>query len=110
MSTQIHHFVLTHEGFIREFSAELAATVVAGAGLVPEFADSEVRYVQVTVDEESASEIRVQTSGACIRFDQEGRLLEAVAPADNQPLSHFEHDAMIQWALRSHPTVAPTFH
>jgi hypothetical protein len=110
MSTQIHHFVLTYDGSIREFTAETAAKVVAGADRVPEFADLMVRYLQVTVDDGAENEIRIQTAGACIQFDGEGRLTETVAPSDQQQITRFEHDAVIQWALRDRPAVAPTFH
>ena len=37
-------------------------------------------------------------------------MAEAVAPAEDEQISRFEHDAVVQWALKSIPTVAPTFH
>lgn len=111
MTTQVRHFVLTPDGGIREFTAEQAALIAGGAGLVPEFAGRHVRYLQLTVNDEVAEgELKVQTAGASIRFDAEGRLSSANPPTENEQISRFEHDAVVQWALRNVPTVAPTFH
>jgi hypothetical protein len=111
MSTQIRHFLLTKDGGIREFSTEQAALIAAGASRLPEFAQSRLRYLQLTLDDEpNNGELKVQTSGACIGFDAEGRVTEASAPGENEQISRFEHDAVVQWALRNIPTVAPTFH
>ena len=71
---EIHHLVLTPDGHLREFSAEQAARVAAGAGKLPEFAERRVRYVQVTVTDETEGELKVVTAGASIKFDGEGRL------------------------------------
>lgn len=106
MSTQIRHFVLTTDGKIREFSSEEAAAIAAGSSLLPEFADRRLRYLQVTWDTEGNSGLQVQTAGAAIRFDGEGRLAEAVPPGDDDRISRFEHDTCVQWALRS-VTVPP---
>lgn len=106
----VRHFVLTPEGRIHEFTAEQAAMIAAGADRLPEFADSRVRYLQVTVDAGNTSEIRVQTAGANIRFDQEGKMLEASPPSAEDALSGFEHDAVVQWAIRDIPSAGPTFH
>ncbi|MGH8457189.1 MAG: hypothetical protein ACRETW_07720 [Stenotrophobium sp.] len=111
MSTQVRHFLLTHDGLIREFSMEQAALIAAGASRLPEFAESRVRYLQLTVNDESNNgELKVQTAGSCIRFDAEGRLTESAPPGENEQISRFEHDAVVQWALRNIPAVAPTFH
>jgi len=111
MSMQVRHFVLTPEGGIREFSTEQAALIAAGAGRVPDLADLRVRYLQLTVDDSADNgELKVQTAGASIQFDGEGRLTEAAPPADSEQISRFEHDAVVQWALKNIPTVAPTFH
>lgn len=112
MSLQIRHFVLTPDGGIREFSTEQAALIAAGSGRVPEYAGRNLRYMQLTVDEadDDGDELKVQTSGASISFDADGRLAEAAPPADDQQISRFEHDAVVQWALRNVPAVAPTFH
>ncbi|MDE2149685.1 MAG: hypothetical protein KGJ55_07625 [Gammaproteobacteria bacterium] len=100
MSTQIRHFVLTADGNIREFSAEEAAAIAAGASRLPEFADRRLRYLQVTWDAETEAGLQIQTAGAAIRFDGEGRLAEAIPPCDQDRLSRFEHDTCVQWALR----------
>lgn len=112
MSPQVRHFVLTPEGGIREFSTEQAALIAAGAGRVPEYAGRNVRYLQLTVDEadDEGDDLKVQTAGASIRFDDDGRLAEAAPPAAGQQISRFEHDTVVQWALKSVPAVAPTFH
>lgn len=106
---QTKHFVLTQET-IREFSAEQAALVAAGVNALPEFADRRVRYLQVMVDDENATELRVQTAGAAIEFDHDGRMRQAGPPAPEEQISRFEHDAVVQWALKGIPNVAPTFH
>lgn len=109
--THIHHFVLTPDGRVREFPGELAASIAAGAGKLPEFADRRVRYLQVTVRNENEDELKVITAGACIRFDHDGRLTEAGPIGDrDQRISHFEHDACVQWALRDLPTAPPVYH
>lgn len=107
---QTRHFLLTQDGGIREFSPEQAAGVAAGLGVLPEFADRRVRYLQVSVDDEAGAELRVQTAGASIQFDHDGKLAKAGPPADDEPISRFEHDAVVQWALKSIPSVGPTFH
>lgn len=111
MSTQTRHFVLTPEGTIREFSAEQAASIAAGDDRVPEFAGSDLRYLQLTLeDAPETRELRVQTAGARIHFDGDGRLTQAGPPVDSAPITRFEHDAVVQWALRDIASVAPTFH
>ena len=110
MSTQTRHFLLTPEGSIREFSAEQAAHVAAGANRLPEFAGHRVRYLQVTVNDDNSRELKVQSAGACIRFDTDGRLAEAGPPQENETISGFEHDACVQWALKGLPAASPTFH
>jgi hypothetical protein len=109
MSTEIRHFVLTQEGHIREFSSEEAAEIAAGANKIPEFAERRMRYLQVSWDNETSPELRIQTAGAAIRFDADGRLTEAVPPSDEEKISRFEHDTCVQWALRS-VAAALTFH
>lgn len=110
MSTQVRHFVLTPDSAVREFSAEQAAAIAAGGGCIPEFAGRQLRYLQLTLNDEVIDgELKVQTAGARIEFDADGRLSIA-APADGSPISRFEHDTVVQWALKNLPAVAPTFH
>jgi hypothetical protein len=110
-SQEVHHLVLTPEGGMREFSPELAAKVAAGAGKLPEYAERRVRYVQVTITDESDGELKVVTAGATIRFDRDGRLTEAGPIGGDDPrISPFEHDACVQWALRNFPTPPVTRH
>ena len=110
-NTQIHHFVLTPDHRLREFPGELAAKVAAGAGKLPEYADHALRYLQVTVSKESDEELKVITAGAKIKFDHDGRLTEAGPIGDrDERISHFEHDACVQWALREWPTDPVTYH
>ncbi|SFF40373.1 hypothetical protein SAMN04488120_103251 [Fontimonas thermophila] len=111
MTIQTRHFVLTPEGTIREFTPEQAALIAAGAGRLPEFAGHDLRYLQLTLENvPDSDELRIQTVGARIHFDEHGRLSEAGPPAESEPITRFEHDAVVQWALRDLPAVAPTFH
>jgi len=107
---QIRHFVLTTSGSIREFSTEQAALIAAGADTLPEFADQKLRYLQVTLEDSSETELRIQTAGASLRFDGEGKMAEAGPPDDQENISRFEHDACVQWALKDIPATALTFH
>jgi hypothetical protein len=110
-STQVHHFLLTPDHRLQEFSSEQAARVAAGAGRLPEFADRSVRYLQVTVRQESDDELKVVTAGARIRFDHDGRLTEAAPIGErDERISHFEHDAAVQWALRQWPAEPLAYH
>lgn len=110
MSTQIRHFLLT-EGGIREFSAEQTALIAGGGSRLPEFAGRNMRYLQLTLNDEVVDgELKVQTAGACIKFDDEGRLTAANPPTETEQISRFEHDAVVQWALKSLPAIAPVFH
>jgi hypothetical protein len=110
MSIQTLHFVLTPEDGIREFSAEQAGLVAAGTGCLPEFARKRLRYLQVTVIDDSGDEVKIQTAGACIGFDDQGRLTEAGPARDDEPITRFEVDACVQWALKSLPNQNVTFH
>ena len=107
---QIRHFVLTTSGSIREFSTEQAALIAAGADTLPEFADQKLRYLQVTLEDSSETELRIQTAGASLRFDGDGKMAEAGPPSDQENISRFEHDACVQWALKDIPATALTFH
>lgn len=111
MTTQTHHYVLTPDGRVREFPADLAARVAAGAGVLPEFADRQVRYLQVTVTTEPNEDIKVMTAGATIKFDATGRLAEAGPLAEESTqITRFEHDACVQLALRDVPATGVTYH
>ena len=108
---EVHHIVLTPDGGLREFSAEAAARIAAGAGKLPEYAERRVRYVQVTVTDESDGELKVVTTGASIKFDREGRLTEAGPIGKDEPrISPFEHEACVEWALRNFPTPPVAVH
>ena len=107
---QIRHFVLTPEGSIREFSTEQAALIAAGTNKLPEFADQRLRYLQITLEDATDSEMKIQTAGASIRFDADGRMTEAGPPSDTENISRFEHDALVQWALKDIPAATPIFH
>lgn len=97
----IKHFVLSDDGHIHEFSSERAFKLANGLDTAPEFADAQVRYVQVQFDEQSNEEpMQVVTAGALVNFDAEGRVHEvgAVAPG-NLPITAFEQETCIQLAL-----------
>lgn len=108
---EIHHLVLTPDGGLREFSAERAAKVAVGADRLPEFAERHVRYIQITVSDETDGEVKVVTAGATIKFDSDGRLVEAgpIGAADPR-VNAFEHEACVQWALRRWPAARGAFH
>lgn len=107
-NTEIRHYVLTTDGGIREFSAEEAARIAAGANRVPEFADSDLRYLQVSWEPDVDQELRIQTAGAAIHFDAEGKMVEARPTTDEEKISRFEHDTCVQWALRELVSARPT--
>jgi hypothetical protein len=108
---EIHHLVLTPDGVLREFSPQQAAQVAAGAGKLPEFAERRVRYVQVTVTDETEGELKVVTAGASIKFDRDGRLTEAGPIGKDEPrISPFEHEACVEWVLRHFPTPPVDYH
>lgn len=111
MSIQTRHFILTSDG-IREFTPEQAATVAAGVDTVPEYACRRVRYLQLTVNDDNDSEFEVAATGACIEFDDHGRLRGAGAPSGpEEQISSFEYDACVRWALRNEQAVGPvTYH
>lgn len=100
MNTETRHFVVTKDGSIREFSAAQAASIGSGTSCVPEFADSDLKYLQVSWISQSDNEIRVQTAGASIHFDAKGRLSETHPVADMDRIARFQHDTCVQWALR----------
>lgn len=109
-SVTTRHFLLTQDGAVREFSAEQAALIAAGANRLPEYAQRRLRYLQVTFNSIQDSEIKVQTAGAAIEFDADGRLTEAAPPRDDEKITRFEHDACVQWALRTVAAPSPTVH
>ncbi len=110
LNMQIRHFVLAGDGSIREFSSEQAAHIAAGDDRLPEFAEQRVRYLQITLENASETELKIQTSGASIHFDADGRMTEAGPPKDNETFSRFEHDACVQWALKDIPAASVVFH
>jgi hypothetical protein len=101
MSTR--HFILTSSGNIEEFSDDEASAVAEGTQYLPRFADETLRYLQVAFDERANEdgEIRVQTLGAVVYFDENGQLTDADrADEDSQELTSFEHDTCVQFALK----------
>lgn len=97
------HFVLTQDDAIEEFSEEQASRVAEGTDALPRFADKRLRYVQVDFDDsaDDNGELHVRTLGAIISFDDQGRMLQAGNVDDEaDELSHFEHDACVQFALK----------
>lgn len=108
MNAESRHFVLTSDGKIREFSAEEAAMIAAGANRMREFADSDIRYLQVSWQPSEAQELQVQTAAALIHFDAEGRMVEARPNTEAEKLSPFEHDTCVQLALRDIVLERPT--
>jgi len=96
------HFLLTNDSEIEEFTEEQASRVAAGTDALPRFADTRVRYVVVDIDDavDNNGDLRVRTLGAIITFDDQGHMLQAGGTEDEaDELSHFEHDACVQFAL-----------
>ena len=108
------HFILKADGEIVEYAPETAADIAAGNRAVPEYADRELPYLQVWVDDEiNDNELQVRTAGAVIRFNEEGRFAEAEAPdeeiAEDQNM-RFAHDTCVQLAVRTRYPEAFTVH
>jgi hypothetical protein len=101
--SHIKHFLIA-EGDIREFSHEQAARIAMGSTCLPEYAQKKLPYLQVSLDEVEQG-LRVQTSGAMIAFDDQGRMASALPPDSQELLSSFEHDTCVQLALNHHGTV-----
>ena len=105
MDMQVKHYILSNDGHIAEFSTEEAFKVANRLSTLPQFADSRQRYVQVQFDEldEAAPDtLKVRIAGAYVSFDDQGRLSNADAPAENDnAISSFEHETCVQLALRA---------
>jgi len=102
---QVKHYILTDDGRIAEFSTEEAFKVANRLSALPQYADSRQRYVQVQFDDPDEVELdrlKVRVAGAYISFDNQGRLSDADAPAENESaISHFENETCVQLALRA---------
>lgn len=104
----IRHYVLTPDGAIREFSADETTSVAVGTDRIPEFAGSDLRYLLVSWEPQGENELQIQTAGAAIHFDAEGRMVEVRAATAEEKISRFEHDTCVQWALRELVPTRPT--
>lgn len=94
------HFLISERGEIQEYNNDTAQAIALGNNVLPEFAGSWVRYLQVQLEKQAEDELRVTTAAASIQFDDEGRLLQADAPAEHgQNFTEFEHETCIQLAL-----------
>ena len=105
----IKHYIFA-DNRIREFSNEEGSRVANGERLLPEYADSKLRYVQVVLDpNESKGALQVQIAGAYLQFDEEGRLKEAGA-REVKEADKFEHETCVQLALSERYREAITLH
>lgn len=97
----VSHFLFTPQGELTEVPTDIATDVASGERPMPQFADNQLRYLQVIVDHEgSKSEVQVRTAGALVHFDDQGRLKEAgMAMGERDGISRFEHDTCVQLAL-----------
>lgn len=109
MSIETRHFVVTHDGNVREFTADQATSIGNGTRCLPEFAGSDLNYLQVSWTPQSENEIRVQTAGASIHFDDKGRLAKTDPVTNLDRIARFEHDTCVQWALRDLTAEHPTY-
>ena len=97
---EIRHFIVENDA-IREFSSEEGTAVANGETLLPEYADSDVRYVQVMMDKtKDETGIQVHIAGAYLKFDESGRLSEANG-RDDDDLDRFEQEACVHLALQN---------
>lgn len=99
----IKHYLLTQDGRVREFEAAEASRIANGLNALPEYADSDLRYVQVVVDSgQEENSLQVKTAGAMLHFDHAGNLAEAQGSQEGEedPISRFEHDTCVQLALQ----------
>jgi hypothetical protein len=111
MNSEVKHFVLTPEGTVREFSADVAARVASGQSTLPEYAATRLRYLQIALDQSAENEIRVHAGVACLQFDEKGAFSGAEAPSnENDQVDPFEYDACIQWALRETGSTELVYH
>ncbi len=73
------------------------AAFLLAHGPPPDATESRRRYLALTVAVEANNgELKVQTAGACTKFDADARLSEASAQAENEQSSRFEHDTVVQ--------------
>ena len=105
----IKHYIVT-DSFIREFTDEEGTRVANGDRLLPEYADSKLRYVQVMLNpKESEGAVQVQIAGAYLQFDEQGRLTEAGAREVDET-DKFEHETCVQLALSNRYGESITVH
>ena len=108
---QARHFIVQPGGAVREFSPEEAAGIVAGSERLPEYAACRLKYLQVQWDvSDEGDSIKVQTAGASLAFDDEGKFTGASAPEAAERITRFEHDTCVQYALRDLPVPGMTQH
>jgi len=105
----VKHFIVNH-GEVREFTGEEGSKVANGERLLPEYADSKIRYVQVVVQpREQENGVQVQIAGAYLQFDENGRLSEAAA-RESDDLDRFEQETCVQLALHNRYIEPATVH
>ena len=97
----VSHFLFTPQGDIEMVPSDIAPDVASGEKPLPEFADNQLRYLQVIVDHDGGkSEVQVRTAGALVHFDETGCVKSAgIAMGETDGITRFEHDTAVQLAL-----------
>lgn len=96
----LRHYVFEPDGQLREFTHEAGARVANGDQALPEYADTQLRYLQVAVEDESDENAKVQVrmAAAMLSFNSDG-FLTAAEPYDGDMISEFEREALAEFAL-----------
>lgn len=97
----VSHFLFTPQGDIEIVPADIAPDVASGEKPLPEYADNQLRYLQVIVDHEGGkADVQVRTAGALVHFDESGCVKSAgIAMGERDGITRFEHDTAVQIAL-----------
>lgn len=95
----LKHYLLTTTGDIKEFSTPEAMRVADGSRRLPEFANSDLHYVQIQVDDSDAENVQVRAAGAKISFDDSGQFTQAGELVTEKEISEFAYETCVQLAL-----------
>lgn len=98
----LRHYVFQEDGTLREFTQEAGARVASGDEPIPEYADSQLRYLQVDIDEEGnpGRKVEVRMAAAMLSFNTEGYLTSAESYDDEDAVvSEFERQALAEYVL-----------
>lgn len=109
----LRHYVFEENGALREFTQEAGARVANGESALPEYADSQLRYLQVAVDDNVPpnTKVEVRMAVAMLSFNDEGYLTNAESFEDEDDVvSPFERQALAEYVLSKDHLVDFTQH